>query len=116
VKYVIAGVSAALILTCAQIAVSASSGQSVSTNNWVTTEAAAKCVVDATAALTTAGFKHVSSGKTHKDGSVVLFADQDTYQAVIFCLDKYITVEVTGPRDAKTSSLVDAFVKAWNAE
>ena len=114
-KYLIAGLSAAAVLTCAQIALSAS-GQSVSTQNWKTTELASKCVVDATSALTTAGFKHVTSGKTHKDGSVVLFADQDTYQATVFCLDQYIAMEVTGPTDAKSSDLVDAFVKAWNAE
>lgn len=114
-KYFIAGLSALVVLASARVALSAG-GQSVSTNNWATTEPASKCVVDAASALTTAGFKHVTSGKTHKDGSVVLFADLDVYQATIFCLDKYIALEVTGPTDAKASSLVDAFVKAWNAE
>jgi hypothetical protein len=113
VKHLVAGLAALTMMLSAQAALS-DDGQSVSTNNWKTTELGTKCVVGAASALTTAGFKHVTSGKIHKDGSVILFADQGTYQATVFCLDDYIALEVTGPTDAKTSSLVDAFVKAWN--
>ncbi len=99
----------------AQIALAAD-GQSVSTNAWKTTVTGEKCAVFASSALTSAGLKHVTSGSVHKDGTVVLYADQGVYQATIFCVNNYIAVEVTGPTDAKASSLVDGFVKAWDAE
>jgi hypothetical protein len=115
-RYVIAGLSFVVLAALTQIASADSNGQSVSSNNWATTELASKCVVDATSALTTAGFRHVTSGKTHKDGSVVLFADHNSYQATVFCMNKYIAFEVTGPEDAPATTLRDAFVKAWDNE
>ena len=115
-RYLIAGLSLVIIVSLTQIASRAANGQSVSTNNFATTESASKCVVDATAALTTAGFKHVTTGKTHKDASVVLFADHDQYQATVFCMTKYIAMEVTGPEDAPATALRDAFTKAWDNE
>ena len=115
-KYVIAWLSLVMTVSLTQIASGASNGQSVSTNNFSTTESGTKCVVDATAALVTAGFRHVTTGKTHKDGSVVLFADHNTYQAPVFCMNKYIAMEVTGPEDAPATALRDAFTKAWDNE
>jgi len=113
-RYLIAGLSLVVIVSLTQIASRASNGQSVSTNNFATTETASKCVVDATAALTTAGFRHVTTGKTHKDTSVVLFADHDAYQATVFCLKNYIAMEITGPDDGPATTLRDAFTKAWD--
>src|ERR1700687_1679366 len=114
-KYLIAVLSLVMIGTLAHIASASSNGQSVSTNNFATSDSGAKCVVDATAALATAGFRHVTTGKTHKDGSVVLFADHNEYQATVFCMNKYMAMEVTGPQDAPATSLRDAFSKAWDA-
>jgi hypothetical protein len=115
-KHLIAGLSLVMILTLTQVALPSSNGQSVSTDNHTTTDSASKCVVDATAALTTAGFRHVTSTKTHKDSSVVLFADHDDYQATVFCMNKYMAMEVTGPHDAPATKLRDAFSKAWDNE
>jgi hypothetical protein len=113
--YVIAGLSCVMIFSLTPVAVSASDGQSVSSNNFATSDSAQKCVVDATAALTSAGFRHVTAGKTHKDGSVVLFADHNTYQATVFCMNKYMAMEVTGPQDAPATKLRDRFTDAWSS-
>lgn len=115
-KFLVAGLSLLVAGGLTQMALGSTNGQSVSTNNFTTTESASKCVVDATAALTTAGFRHVTSGKTHKDASVVLFADHNDYQATVFCMNKYIAMEVTGPQDAPATALRDAFTKAWDNE
>lgn len=115
VKYLMAGFATLMVIVTAQIAL-ADDGQSVSTNMWKTKVTGSKCAVYVSSALTTAGLKHVTSGKEHEDGSIVLYADQGVYQATVFCMDNYIALEVTGPADAKASSLVDAIVKAWNEE
>ena len=112
-KYVIAWLSLVMIVSLTQIASGASNGQAVSTSNFATGDSGTKCLVDATAALATAGFRHVTSLKPHKDGSIVLFADHNAFQATVFCLNNYIAMEVTGPQDAPAAALRDAFDKAW---
>ena len=113
VKYVIAGLCAVAVLAYAQVAVSAN-GQAVSTQDWTTNKPVSSCVSDVKFGLNGAGFKHVTSGRTHKDGSVVLFADAGAYQATVFCLNKHIAMEVTGPSASKATSLVDDFVQWYN--
>ncbi|MBV8460917.1 MAG: hypothetical protein JO009_08515 [Candidatus Eremiobacteraeota bacterium] len=110
--------SAAVVLVATMLAaqVALADGQSVSTNEWKTDLTGEKCAVQASAAFTGGGFKHVTSGNVHKSGTVVLYADQGAYQATVFCLTNHIAVEVTGPTDQKASSLIDAFTKAWDSQ
>jgi hypothetical protein len=91
-------------------------GSSVTTQNFKITETPSQCAVDVATALTTAGFKHVTSGKAHKDGTIVLFGDKGVFQAVVFCLPGNLAVAVTGSNDKTTSSLVDKFTAAWDAQ
>jgi len=102
----------AATVACAQIVLA--DGQNVSTNEWATKLTGSQCAVQASAALTAGGLKHVTSGNVHKSGTVVLYADQGTYQATVFCLNDHIAIEVTGPEDKKASDLIDAFSKAWD--
>lgn len=112
-KHLVAAVASAAALASAQIALA--DGQEVSTNEWATTVSGEKCAIQAASSLSSAGLKHVTSGNVHKNGTVVLYADQGVYQATVFCINNHIAVEVTGPTDKKASALIDAFAKAWDA-
>ena len=113
-KRLTAFLAVAATLACAQIVLA--DGQNVSTNEWATKLSGAECAVQASSALTSSGLKHVTSGKVHKSGTVVLYADQGVYQATVFCLDNHLAIEITGPEDKKASDLIDAFSKAWDAQ
>lgn len=113
-KQLLAVLGSAVTVLAAQAALA--DGQSVSTNEWKTDLTGEKCAVQASAALTGGGLKHVTSGNVHKSGTVVLYADQGTYQATVFCLDQHIAIEVTGPTDQKASALIDSFTKAWDSQ
>jgi hypothetical protein len=115
VKIAIAVLSGTLMIALTPLA-SWADGSSVTTQNFKITETPSQCAVGSATALTTAGFKHVTSGKAHKDGTIVLFGDKGVYQAVVFCLPGNLAVSVTGSDDKTTSSLVDKFTAAWDAQ
>ena len=114
-KYAVAVLTGALMLTLTPLASSAD-GSLVTTQNFKITETPSQCAVSVATALTTAGFKHVTSGKAHKDGSIVLFGDKGVYQAVVFCLPANLAVAVTGSVDKTASALIDKFTAAWDAQ
>lgn len=114
-KYAVAALTGALILAATPIG-SLADGSSVTTQNFKITETPSQCAVSVATALTSSGFKHVTSGKAHKDGSIVLFGDKGAFQAVVFCLPENLAVAVTGTDDKTASALVDKFTAAWDAQ
>lgn len=94
-------------------------GQAVSSVYWLPGEngklTQRSCTIQAASALTTAGFKHVDTGT---NDSPIIFADQGSYQAAVFCLGNNgtVTMVVMGPDQTKATALRKKFSAAWKAQ
>ena len=111
-------VCACLLFSAVSATAALASGQAVSSVYWLPGEngkmTQRSCVVQAASALTTAGFKHVDTGT---NDSPIIFADQGTYQAAVFCLGNNgtVTFVVMGPNQDTATALRKKFSAAWKA-
>ncbi len=119
-KYAVAILSTAAIVAFSSWRAAGADGQGVSEHFWYPGDngklSQRDCSVRASAALTVAGFHHVSSSGAENNS--VVYADKGIYQAAVFCLldNGSVTFVVMGPDQSTTSTLAHKFDEAWRAE
>jgi hypothetical protein len=109
----------AIMAAAALPAASFADGLSATTHYWYAGQngklSEGDCKIQAAAALSQAGFRHVAAGT---GAGPAVYGDKGTYQAVVLCLGDSgaVAFVVMGEDQDVANSLSDAFVKAWKSQ
>jgi len=111
--------SALVVMLLAGAGIAAADGLGVSYSFWMPGDngklSQKSCTLQAAAALSAAGFRHVDTGTNEQHP--VVFGDHGQYQATVFCLgdNGTVTVVVMGPDQDTATAWRKKFSAAWKA-